>query len=309
MQTLVALYHSFDKAQKAVDELVRNGISRDKISVVASDASGEYAKEYGTASPSTDDAVTSGQGAAFGAASGGVMGVLMGLGVLAIPGIGPVVAAGPLVAALTGGVLGVAAGAPTGGIVAALVYSNRLTQEEAEVYAEGIRRGDTLLTVESEDTETVKIREILDRYTPVDIRTQGEEFRTTGWKTFDVNAPPYDVNAVKAYRGRYQEAVTSSPNNDSEKTIPIFEKFDPEFRVNYIQNYLNSGRDYEEYRPVYRYGYEVATSPLYKDREWFAIENELRREWEKQNPETSWENFREVVHYAWDRVRNVKQPA
>jgi hypothetical protein len=323
MQTLVALYHSFEKAHRAVEELVRNGVSRDRISVVASDASGHYAKEYGTrADASTNDAVTAGQGAAFGAASGGVIGILAGLGALALPGIGPVVAAGPLVAALTGGVLGVAAGAPTGGVVAALVHTNKITQEEAELYAEGVRRGDTLLSVEADDTMTVKVREILDRYDPLDIRTQAAEYRSKGWQAFDPNAVPYSAQEIETWRSRYSGAATSptpveltgraamgavrdASTTSNLDTTGDFETYDQDFRQHYTQNYVSSPRSYEEYVPVYRYGYEVATSPLYKDREWGTLEADLRHDWEKQNPDTPWDQFRDAVRYAWDRVRGV----
>jgi hypothetical protein len=309
MQTLVALYHSFDKAQKAVEELVRNGISRDSISIVASDATGEFAKEYSPLATNADDAVTAGQGAAFGAASGGIMGVLAGLGVLALPGIGPVLAAGPLVAALTGGIVGAAAGASTGGIVAALVHTNKITQDEAEIYAEGVRRGDTLLSVEAEDNVVMKVREVLDRYNPVDIRTRAEEFRSTGWKAFDTNAQPYDADAIKSYRQHFENRLPLAADTDNgTKTYSPFDSYDSDFRTNYLEYYVNSGRGYDQYGPVYRYGYEVATSPLYRDSAWESIESNLRQDWDKQNPETPWDDFKDAVHYAWDRIRGVKQP-
>jgi hypothetical protein len=286
MQTLVALYPTFEKAQHTVDELVRNGVSREQISIVASDASGRYAKEYklnDTAADPTEDAVTAGQGVAFGAAAGGLMGVLVGLGTFALPGIGPVIGAGPLVAALTGGVLGAAAGAPTGGIVAALVKTNTIDQIEAEAYEEGIRRGNTLLTVESDDLQHMKVREILKRHDPIDVRTQ----------------PDQDLIDTAA------NGMPIAPHKE-----PNFESLERSLRANYEQLYATSGRTYDEYRLIYRYGYEVATSPVYIDRDWAAIEPELRQAWEKQNPQTPWDRFSEAVRYAWEQTNTaLHQPA
>ena len=135
-KTIVALYDEFANARQAVEALVDAGFERDDISMVASDASGEYA-EY------VNEDVTAEEGAGFGA----VVGALVGLGVALIPGIGPVLAAGPLAAALMAGI-GAAAGAVTGGIVAALVDFG-VPEDHAQYYAEGVRRGGTLVTVVS----------------------------------------------------------------------------------------------------------------------------------------------------------------
>src|SRR5215211_4006029 len=104
-QTVVALYDDFPTARAVVEDLVEAGFPRDNISLVANDASGEYAGYL-----NADEDVTPGEGAGFGA----VVGALVGLGVALIPGIGPVLAAGPLAAVVFGG-LGAAAGAATGG--------------------------------------------------------------------------------------------------------------------------------------------------------------------------------------------------
>ena len=88
-KTVVALYDNFDTARNAVEALVDAGFTRGDISLVANDASGKYAEYV------NDDDVSAGEGAGFGA----VVGALVGLGVALIPGVGPVIAAGPLAAA------------------------------------------------------------------------------------------------------------------------------------------------------------------------------------------------------------------
>lgn len=207
METIVALYNSFDQAQTAVNDLVHKGVSRDHISLVANNATGEY--ERYTVNES-GDAVKPGEGAAFGAATGGIIGALAGLGALAIPGIGPVIAAGPLVAALTGGVLGAAAGAPTGGIVAALVYTNKVDPADAEVYAEGVRRGGTLVTVDAEEGTSSLVREVLNSHGASDVRRQGEYYRNTGWSRFDDKLQPYSADEIRRYREQNSALTTDT---------------------------------------------------------------------------------------------------
>jgi len=206
MQTLVALYRNFADAENAVDELV-SGIDRTMISLVANNATGEYS-DYMSDVDDDEDAVTADQGAAFGAASGGIIGALAGLGALAIPGIGPVIAAGPLIAALTGGAVGALAGAPTGGLVAGLIKTHHIDDTDAEVYAEGVRRGETLLTVQVEEPLVSRTRDILNKYSPTDIHNESSAWRSEGWSKFDESATPYEHTDVETYRSR--QSTTSS---------------------------------------------------------------------------------------------------
>jgi hypothetical protein len=126
-------------------------------------------------------------GAGIGAAVGGIAGLLAGLGMIAIPGIGPVVAAGWL--ASTAAVA--AAGGVAGGLLGALAESG-VSQEDAHIYAEGVRRGGTLLTVRVPDGDCTRVQAILDR-SAVNIRERGMAYRQSGWSSFDPNAPAYTL--------------------------------------------------------------------------------------------------------------------
>jgi len=100
-KTVVALYDDFQTARSAVEALVDAGFERSNISLVANDTSGDLARNTTTdVTVVDDDDVSAGEGAGFGA----VVGALVGLGVALIPGIGPVLAAGPLAAALMAGI-------------------------------------------------------------------------------------------------------------------------------------------------------------------------------------------------------------
>lgn len=203
MQTLVALYRNFTDAQNAVDALARSGVDRNVISLVANNVTGEYSDHL----HDDDDAVKADEGAAFGAASGGIIGALVGLGALAIPGIGPVIAAGPLIAALTGGAVGALAGAPTGGLVAGLIKTHHLDDADAEIYAEGVRRGETLLTVQVDDASVSQTRDLLNKYNPTDIHNESSSWRSEGWSKFDESASPYNDSDVQTYRNRTSTGV------------------------------------------------------------------------------------------------------
>lgn len=189
-RTIVGLFDTFSQAQQAVHELTNIGISRDHISMIANDARGEYAREVGTTSTSEG----AGVGAVSGGLLGGVVGLLVGLGALAIPGIGPVIAAGPLAAALgTAGAtaaVGAGVGALSGGLLGALIGAG-IPEDEANLYAEGVRRGGTLVTVYSDEMMTSRVSDILRRNGAVDMDTRGAEWRTGGWQRFDPQADPY----------------------------------------------------------------------------------------------------------------------
>ena len=111
-RTVVAMYDDFSTASRVVDRLVDAGFDREAISLVANDAAREYETHVRSweAGAEVDDASGAATGAGIGAVIGGLGGLLVGMGVLAIPGIGPVLAAGPLVAALTGAGVGALTG-------------------------------------------------------------------------------------------------------------------------------------------------------------------------------------------------------
>src|SRR5207237_1907665 len=112
-------------------------------------------------------------GAGIGATVGGVAGLLAGLGLLAIPGIGPVVAAGWLASTAAAAL----AGGATGGLIGALTQSG-IGEEEAHTYAEGVRRGGTLVTVRVPDTDRARVEAILDRHSPMNTTTMGASDRS-----------------------------------------------------------------------------------------------------------------------------------
>ena len=138
-----------------------------------------------------------GKGAGIGAGVGGAAGLLAGLGLLAIPGLGPVVAAGWLAATA----VGAAAGAATGGIVGALTEAG-VSKDEAPLYAEGVRRGGTLVSARVSDADRARLDAILNQ-SAVNLRDRSAAWQKSGWTTFDPASKPYDAEEVRKERQLY----------------------------------------------------------------------------------------------------------
>ena len=201
--TISRLYDDPIAAHRAVQDLEASGISSRDISIVASNADDWYSKGARKVDSDHDGADDRAEGAAagagIGAALGGAAGVLAGLGIMAIPGLGPVVAAGWLAAAATGAVAGGAAG----GIIGALTQAG-VSKSDAEVYAEGVRRGGTLVTVRCPDGDRVRCEAIMDQ-AAINIREREEVWRDGGWAGFDPSARPYTAEQIRIERETYRE--------------------------------------------------------------------------------------------------------
>src|SRR5271170_3838120 len=192
-QTVTALYDTYDAAVAAVNDLEAFGIPYADISLVSNNVDHRYDKNHST---------NAAAGAGIGAAVGGVGGLLTGLGLLAIPGVGPVVAAGWLVATAVGAVGGAVVGGAAGGIVGSLTGAG-VPERDANFYAEGVRRGGTLVTARVDDSRAPMAREVLQRHKWVDPAVRAAAYRESGWTSFDEAAPPYSAEQISAERNRY----------------------------------------------------------------------------------------------------------
>jgi len=152
-KTIVGLFDDVNEAHRAVQELIDAGVDHNAISIVANDAKGEYKQYRADGSSAAEGA---GAGAVGGGVLGGVLGLLVGVGALAIPGIGPVLAAGPLAAALgTAGastLVGAGVGAVTGGLIGGLIGLG-IPEEDAKYYERELHGGRFLVSVEAGDRE------------------------------------------------------------------------------------------------------------------------------------------------------------
>lgn len=186
--TISRLYDNYSDAERAVTRLESAGVPHSDISIVANNSDNWYGSSRGKVDRDRDGvddrAEGAGTGAGIGAGIGGAAGLLAGLGLLAIPGLGPVVAAGWLASTA----VGAAAGAATGGIVGALTEAG-VSREDASRYAEGVRRGGTLVTARVPDQDRARLDALLDERS-VNLQERSAMWQKSGWNDFDAASPP-----------------------------------------------------------------------------------------------------------------------
>jgi uncharacterized protein (TIGR02271 family) len=192
-KTIIGLFDNRAEAQNVVQELLSENFRREDISVMSKKLEGqdergervEYVEEDG------DEQIKDmAKGAGTGAAIGGLAGLLVSLTALAIPGIGPVLAAGPLAAVIAGAGIG----ATAGGLISGLTRLG-VPEEDANYYAEGVRRGGTLISVDAADDRAESAVAIMKRHGAVEIDKRAAQWRDEGWSGFDANTTQTAYNA------------------------------------------------------------------------------------------------------------------
>ncbi len=166
-KAVFCIVQNYAQALRVVGDLKTAGFSNNDISVLMPDKSGtrDFAHEQGTKAP--EGAVT---GASAGGAIGGTLGWLAGIGSLAIPGIGPFIAAGPIMAALSGAAVGAAVGGITGSLIGL-----GIPEIQAKQYEGKVKGGNVLISVHSEDSaETKRAKDIFERSGAEDISSTDE---------------------------------------------------------------------------------------------------------------------------------------
>jgi hypothetical protein len=224
--TIVRLFDRPADALRAVERLRAMGIDDDDISMVANNREGWYddkgihhdrlrgyddrmrGKKDDDLDGKDDRLEGAGDGAATGGLIGGGAGLLAGLGMLAVPGLGPVVAAGWLASTAAGAAIGAAAGGIVGGIVGALTHEG-VEKRDAEVYAESIRRGGAVVVVRNHNAKRREIEQALSDYNSTDAGLRGDYYRSSGWAGYDDTAPAYDTAQIESERAR---AAAYRPN-------------------------------------------------------------------------------------------------
>jgi hypothetical protein len=202
--TISRLYDNYTDAQRAVQRLEAAGVPHSDISIVANNSDNWFStgNKVDRDRDGVDDrSEGAGKGAGIGAGLGGTAGLLAGLGLLAIPGLGPVVAAGWLAATA----VGAAAGAATGGILGALTEAG-VSEADAHTYAEGVRRGGTLVSARVADAERTRLDTVLNE-SAVNVQDRSAAWQKAGWKSFDPASKPYGADEVRKERALYGNGI------------------------------------------------------------------------------------------------------
>lgn len=209
--TVVGVFPSVDRAEAAYRELIDAGIAPDEISVMARDEirSGELVDADRREPGGSGAAVGMGAGAAL----GGLGGLLVGLGLLTIPGIGPVLAAGPLAAALAGAGFGAVGGALVGALV-----DLGVSEDEAQQFAEAVRRGGILLAARVDDEGIDRAVESMERHGAIDVAEKVKDWRGRGWSRFDDAAAPYGADELAQER----QGLTAAPRARGTRVVYVY---------------------------------------------------------------------------------------
>lgn len=176
-RTVTRSYDAYEDASAVVERLEAAGFASENISLI-----GRHDE--------VDDSNAE-EGAGIGGVVGGAAGLLAGLGMIAIPGVGPVIAAGWLASTAAG----VAAGAVAGGLIGAMTSAG-VKEDDAHFYAETVRRGGSVVSVRVADARAAEAEAIMDGATPIDMATRRADYEREGWTQFDANATPYTRPAI-----------------------------------------------------------------------------------------------------------------
>ena len=219
VKTIVGSFDSYPTARRVARALMDEGYMSRDIGIMASNAAGDYRGD-------TDDDK---QGhtatcALTGGVVGGAAGLAASLMALTIPGLGAIVAAGPLVAMVSGA----GAGAVAGGLVGSLTDAG-VSPEHANYYAETVRRGGAIVTVKVDESRADRAAEILRANGAIDLDERVSRWREAGWEGWDPTAPPYTAEEAERERRLYGThadplsglPLTSDPARDNRRSSTI----------------------------------------------------------------------------------------
>ena len=182
MTTVVGLFGNVTQAQAAVVQLRKTGINANDIGVAMRSNDTTPAGKPTVADVATDTGVGgAATGAMTGGALGGLAGLLIGIGAITIPGIGPIVAAGPLGTALASTLVGAGIGAATGGIIGALVDAG-VPEEDARLYQTGVERGGVLVTARVPAGQEQAALDLLNANGARDVNADASDYNNPDWK-------------------------------------------------------------------------------------------------------------------------------
>ena len=199
--TVCHLYDSYVDANRVVLALEAVGVPPSETSVISNNSDTWYStpKTAGVIPKREDGARSQADGKVEGAAIGAAIGATAATAaslvtMLAIPGVGAVVGAGWLAAVLGS----MAIGGVTGGLLGALTNAG-ISEEDAQVFVEGVRRGGTLVVARVQQNELPRIEAMMNQ-SAVNLQERSDLYRKSGWQSFDPNAAPYSADQVRSER-------------------------------------------------------------------------------------------------------------
>lgn len=317
LRTIAALFDNPRDAREVMDDLLRSGFDRHAVRCVA--RPDIRSRPAAAAAVMGERFAATGMRLLAGIAIGALIAVVMTLLVFALAAPQTELPA----TASTILLLAALAGAVVGGITGVL-STYGLTDEDEQLYADGVRRGLTLVAVESEGERAGQVEHIMRSHHPVDLERRADRLRTHPWLLASASAlataehrharasalatvprtPASRVyNFYDAMTGRSARAGTSPmrapPTKSGEETPPTPPYPDSAFRAHFNRHHKTSGH-YDDYLPAYRYGYLLAAK--IEGGNWENIEREMHVGWERIQPD-SWQRYHDAIRYGWEIAR------
>lgn len=282
---VLGIYESRTQLERGIEELRKAGFRTNSVSALFPDGdqTREFAHEKGTKAP--EGATT---GATSGAVLGGTLGWLAGIGTLAIPGLGPFIAAGPIMAALAGAGVGGAVGGVTGALI-----GMGFPEYEAKRYEGRVKDGGILVSVTCADSdEEDRVEDILER-------TGARDVSSTGAASADDEV---GVGARTETRRMAQPATSGVRATERASEVAGWSTYQNDCRRDYESRYATSGAQWSTMEPAYQFGHRMATDARYRGRAWSDVESDMRTAYLREKPNSTWESVKDAVRYGWERV-------
>ena len=224
LKTIIASFDDSYAAHRAAQALVDDGFMQQDLSVVASNILGDYTPDGRPLFVESTNEGAGETGAVAGGVLGGAAALTASLVGIAVPGLGPIVAAGPLIAMLTGA----GAGAVAGGLIGALTHSG-VPEEPASYYAESVRRGGALVALRADNSRAERAAKILRDHGAIDLDERVMRWRDAGWHGWDSSAKPFTPEEAERERRLYGthshpltgRPLTSDPDGDNQRSSTI----------------------------------------------------------------------------------------
>jgi len=314
-KTVVGLFETKEDANRAADELVREGFTHEQVGVIAGHQLSQ-ADEHVTAPEDSEAKVVEAVGKGLG--FGGILGAIAGgTAALLFPGVGPVVIGGALASVFVGAGLG----ASVGGVMAGLMSAG-VDESDARLFEEGLRHGGVVLTVHTDEAHTRRAVEILDRNGALDMDEHRQQW---GDKGTDCPEGAVDNRRDDTHRAHSWNRPGSShtaanleataQTDNAERLAPWAKHaailgaeldpnpFDDDYHRDYQNRYAGTGVGFDRYQPAYAMGERYARDSRYFGRDWADLEPEARRDWEGGDSAGQWDQFREAVRHGWEKNR------
>jgi len=311
-KTVVGLFESVADANRAAEDLFREGFSRDAIGIIAGH---ELSKpeQYVSGSEDTEGKVVDAVGKGVGL--GGGLGAIAGLASsLLFPGVGPLVIGGALATTF----LGAGLGGAVGGVMAGLMKAG-VDESDARLFEAGLRHGGVVLSVHTDESDARRAVAILDRNGALDMDEHRDRWCDPGADQVEGSADnrvndTHRDHSNRSNRGHGKELEGVALGENAARLEPWAKHaailgggakpgdFDDEFHRDYQNRFAGTGIGFDRYEPAYGMGLTYARDSRYRDREWSSIEPEIRQHWETHNPD-SWNHFSDAVRHGWEKGR------